>query len=45
MTTEERRQAELRSIEKFTKGTLKAINEENKPEKKSSKKQTKGAKK
>jgi len=41
MTDEERRQAELRSIAKFTKGTLKQIEEEKKPEKKPAK----GAKK
>lgn len=49
MTVEERRQAELRSIEKFTKGTMEQIKEESKeeekkPEKKATKKQTKGAK-
>ena len=44
MTADERRAAELRSIERFTKGTLKQIKEENKEEKKPVKKQTKGAK-
>lgn len=40
MTEAERREAELRSIAKLTKGTLKQIEDEKKPEKK-----TKGAKK
>ena len=43
MTADERRAAEHRSIERFTKGTLKQIKDEN-AEKKPVKKQTKGAK-
>ena len=41
MTTEERREAELRSIAKLTKSTIKAITDE---EKKAAKKQPKGTK-
>jgi len=43
--TEERRQAEIRSIMNLTKSSLKEIEAEEKPKKTQAKKQTKGAKK